>query len=146
MNQSINIKVNQPANSGIGASLSSLLTVISSAKQANAGDTINIDLSTVSFVHPTLILPLTLLIKDLESKGCSLSFNYNVNSAGYFNTIAFPVGWNPKEKENWQALLAQFNNKTYIPILAIPCNAADENFRGVTLTLLGNIIKTQIGF
>ena len=145
MNNTINIKVTQPVNDGIGASLASLLQIISLSNKAKTGDNIHIDLSLVSFVHPTLILPLTILVKALGSQGCNISFNYNANSSNYFNTICFPSGWNPKEKENWQEQLTRFANKTYIPILAIPCTTADEVFRDVTLTLLGNIIRTQIG-
>jgi len=145
MSRTLNIIVSQPSNTGIGASLSSLLEVISLANQAQMGDKILMDLSHVSFVHPTLILPLTLIIKELENKGCSLRFEYNEISESYLNTIAFPSGWNPKEIDHWQNILAQYNTKTYIPILAIPCARADGYFRNETLTLLGNIIKKQMG-
>lgn len=140
-----NIKVNQPANNGIGASFASLLEVISKTNQIEVGDTIHFDLSSVTFVYPTLILPLTLLVKELESMSCQLSFVYNSNCEGYLKTIAFPSGWNPKEKPDWKNLLAQHSNKSYIPILAIPSAASDQLFRDDTLTLLGIIIKNQIG-
>lgn len=144
MSRTINIEIKQPANDGIGASLSSLLEVISSANKAQARDRILIDLSHVSFVYPTLILPLTLIIKELESKNCSVDIRYNTKSKSYLNVINFPSGWDPKEIDNWQNILAQYNTKTYIPILAIPCANTNAKFRDETINVLGNIFRNQI--
>ena len=145
MSKTTHIIVKQPANDGIGASLSSLLEVISLANNTQTGDKIHIDLSNVSFIHPTLILPLALIIKNLKSKNCLLDINYNDGSVGYLNVIDFPSGWNPKEIDNWQAVLTQYNSKTYIPILAIPCADTAVNFRDETINVLGTIIRNQIG-
>ncbi len=74
-----------------------------------------LNFSNVTFMHPTVTLGLSaLLIKwDIEFSITGIRKELE----DYLNTVYFPQGIRPDFNSNWNALLIQASNKTYLPIV-----------------------------
>lgn len=122
----LEIKLCQPNTDDFGPSLVCILDILEPINIAeNTVKEVQIDISEIVFVHPLLILPLSVLSDWLLKKGIRVNFS-NGKCQDYLEIIRFPNGFNPYEIENWLDELAKFE-KSYLPICKIPSYHCKEN-------------------
>ena len=96
------IKISQPQNDNFGQSLSKLLLTLESIPQDIAsGDQIFLDISSIEFVYPLLILPLASYSDRQNENGINTTFTPGLCQE-YLKKIYFPKGFNPLYIAEWQ--------------------------------------------
>jgi anti-sigma regulatory factor (Ser/Thr protein kinase) len=140
MNQKI-ITINNPQNDSMGASLTSLLDLLEQWNSVLDNETITLDLSKITFLHPFLILPVSVLISEKSDRIIKIDYNSKIES--YLETILFPTGFDALKKENWKQLLSCYSRKSYLPICKIPSTSTSAGIREDLLTTFENILLNQ---
>ena len=138
------IIISNPGNDNMGASFRVLIEALEQMGTTEKEDTITIDLSQITFVHPFLILPLCALIENIPNSQERVEYRFGDTTGGYLNTIKFPFGFDAITTENWNDYLLNYRDRTYLPICQIP---VAENATLVTeklLTTFENIALHQL--
>jgi anti-sigma regulatory factor (Ser/Thr protein kinase) len=138
------IKVLKPRNESMGASFQVLLDVLQQVSKVEENDSIVIDMRSVTFVIPFLILPLAALINHLERNNTKITINPSAKCGDYLDTIRFARGFDAIVEHDWMKKLNYFKKKSYLPILNIPSGDDRTTFRESLLTTLDEILQQQL--
>lgn len=146
MQDNIHILVKQPLSDLMGSSIETLIDVLQFFHDAKTDDKVVLNLSSLSFVHPFLILPISALIKHLENKKIDVSIIYpkNITCKDYLSKICFADGLNPIADVNWEIKLTQYQTKTYLPIIAVPMKNHNEQVKNKILAVFEQIMQNQL--
>lgn len=66
-------------------------------------DELVLDLSSLSFIYPFLILPVCSLMLKAEQDNIAEEIRYDGTTEGYLGTILFPNGFDALKTENWNS-------------------------------------------
>lgn len=135
------ILISQPPDDNMGSSIYKLLEVLPQLENVQEGDSIIIDLKSITFAQPFLILPLAALIAKLRNNGHKVSVCCN---SSYLETILFPNGFNAIGRDDWADSLNYYQNRTYLPICQIPAGAINTRIRENLLTVFETIMRQQL--
>ena len=134
------ITIANPRDDSMGASLTSLIDVLEQWNSVADNETLSIDLSSITFLHPFLILPVCVLISEKSDRVIKIKSNSKIDN--YLNTIFFPNGFDALQKANWKQILSGYSRKSYLPICKIPSTSA--GVREDLLTTFENILLNQL--
>lgn len=133
-----------PADDSMGASFKSLLNALEQFNILVSGDKLVLDLRSLKFIHPFLLLPLCSLISKAIQNEIVIDFQFDSNTKNYLDTILFPFGFDAFAEDNWIEFLAQFQNKTFLPICKIPAKPNSDLIREKLLSTFENIALKQL--
>jgi len=115
------ISIQQPPDDSFGKSLISLLSFLQELYTVGSGDNLIVNLDSISFAYPFLILPLASQINKLKEQGVYVEVKYESSRCKeYLQIIDFPAGLNPVNEPNWRSKLEAYNQKTFVPICLFP--------------------------
>lgn len=137
------IKINQPINAEIGASIEVLLSFLEKTNAIKQDDKVTIDLSAVNFAYPFFTLPIASIINALQVNGIETNIIPSQHCSSYLSTIRFPQGFEPIENQEWAQGLEYYRQKTYLPVCNIPIK--NSQTRNDLLSTFENILKQQLG-
>lgn len=90
------ISIQQPPDDSFGKSLISLLSFLQELYTVGSGDNLIVNLDSISFAYPFLILPLASQINKLKEQGVYVEVKYESSRCKeYLQIIDFPAGLNP---------------------------------------------------
>ena len=138
------IVIKNPVNDEMGYSLMSLFDVLEQLMNVERNDHLIIDLRSLTFVRPFLILPLCAILRKSPFSECKVDYQFNGATESYLNTILFPNGFNALIDQGWEDYLARFQAKTYLPICQIPAEMKNTQIRECLLTIFENILLRQL--
>lgn len=128
----------------MGYSFMSLFDALEQLMNVERGDLLIIDLRSLTFVRPFLILPICAMLQESPYTGCPINYQFNGATEGYLNTILFPCGFNALTDPSWNNYLLKFQTKSYLPICQIPAEVKDTQVRERLLTVFENILLRQL--
>lgn len=137
-------KILNPIDDSMGASFKSLLNALEQFNVLESGDELVLDLRSLKFIHPFLVLPLCSLISKAIQNDIKIDFQFNNKTKYYLDTILFPSGFDALAEDHWSKFLAQFQNKTFLPICKIPVNSSNNLIREELLSTFENIAMKQL--
>ena len=139
------IRITQDANSNLGAQVLALSKIIEQHKNDAENQ---IDFSGVSFVHPTTILGLSVLLAKFSKEGAPCQIcNKIMGVEDYLRTVGFSEGLFPDLESEWRAKHDTYKGKQYLPIINFPTDKKEDsiNFRNTVLSKLNELIAYKLG-
>ncbi|MFW6029746.1 MAG: ATP-binding protein [Halanaerobiales bacterium] len=132
------IELNPNANDSISDNLSNLFELLESFNISKVmTDSIDINLSNLSFIHPLYSLSLSALINQKRNEGFTVNIsNYDsIQCSSYLRVINFPEGI-----ELNQSQLQYYSDRNYLPIVKFP---NEETSLNKVLTSVLNLIRNN---
>jgi hypothetical protein len=138
------IDVPNPAGDAMGASVASLLEVLEQWAMLQHEENIVIDMHRVTFVHPFFILPLCALTSSVAHTKPGVTFHIPTKLAAYLETVYFPQGFSATLFNDWEAHIAVYATKSYLPACSFPVTAGTTLQREKFLAIFEQIMLKQL--
>jgi len=144
------IQIPSRINDNFGDGFSWFFAIMGKIRNVPQGETIELDMTSCSFLNPFFLLPFMLLVSE-EGKKREITIRNNGTNHSfrkYLNLISFEGGLQPENitGEDYESVLSQYNSKTYIPIINFPATRAqaDTAIRDKFTSMLNNLLIRQL--
>jgi anti-sigma regulatory factor (Ser/Thr protein kinase) len=81
---------------------------------------------------------------DFFKKNYINKIKSNLQTNSYLDTIHFPTGFDALQSEDWKNTLAQYSQKSYMPICKIPSSLTNAGIREDLLSTFENILVNKL--